>query len=142
MKWGRVLLAAVAVLVADLLAITLVVTAYAFKLAFEARGAPDQVKIAQFAGQFGRSSWFVIGAVLTILAAAWVVRRAQHSPRRHGAVVGVIAGIITSLPGLAFSLRTLGEFGVTVAAGVLGGWLAGKVGIARLPRGGVHGGLA
>ena len=128
MKWGRILLAAVVVPVADLLVITLVVTAYAFKLAFQARGAPDQVRITQFAEQFGRSSWFVIAAVLTLLAAAWVAHRAHRATRRHGAVVGVIAGITTSFPGFTFSLQTLGEFALTVAAGVLGGLLAARVG--------------
>jgi hypothetical protein len=118
----------VAVPVADLLVITLVVTAYAFKLAFQARGAPDQVRITQFAEQFGRSSWFVIAAILTLLAAAWVARSGHRAARRHGAAVGVIAGITTSFPGLTFSLQTLGEFALTVAAGVLGGLLAGRVG--------------
>ena len=140
MKWGRILLAAVAVPVADLLAITLVVTAYASNLAFKARGAPDQARITQFAEWFGRSSWFVIAVILTFLAAAWVVRKANHAPRRHGAVVGVIAGIITSFPGLTFSLQTLGEFAVTVAAGVLGGWFAGKIGKGRPSKRGAHGG--
>jgi hypothetical protein len=140
MKWGRILVAAVAIPVADFLAITLVVTAYAFGLAFRARGAPDQVRITQFAEQFGRSSWFVIAAVLTLFAAAWVVCRTNHAPRRHGAVVGVIAGIITSLPGLTFNLQTLGKFAVTVTAGVLGGWLAERIGEGRPSRKGANGG--
>jgi hypothetical protein len=138
MKWGRILLAAVAVPVADLLVITLVVTAYAFKLAFQARGAPDQVRITQFAEQFGRSSWFVIAAILTLLAAAWVAHSGHRAARRHGAVVGVIAGITTSFPGLTLSLQTLGEFALTVAAGVLGGLLAGRVGNGSPPGRNAH----
>lgn len=126
MGWGRILVAAVAVPIADLVVITLVVTAYAFGLAFRARGAPDQARITQFAEQFGRSSWFVIGAVLTVLAAAWASRRANHAPRLQGTVVGAIAGILLALAGLTFSLQTLGEYAVTVAAGLLGGWLGAR----------------
>lgn len=128
MRWGRIILAAAAVPVADLTAITVVVTAYAFRLAFQARGAPDQVRITQFAAEFGRSSWFVLAVILTLLAAAWVARRAPRMEKRHGLAVGVIAGISTSLPGFGFSMRNLGEFALTVAAGAVGGWLAGRVG--------------
>ena len=129
MKWGRILLAAVAVPIADLLVIALVVTGYAFKLAFQAQGAPDQVRITQFAEQFGRSSWFVIAALLTVPAATWAAAHSAHrAARRHGTVVGVIAGIATSFPGLTLSLQTLGEFALMVAAGWLGGLSAGRVG--------------
>ena len=142
MKWGRLLLAAVAVPVADLLVITLVVTGYAFKLAFQARGAPDQVRITQFAEQFGRSSWFVIAALLTVPAAMWVAHSAHRAARRHGTVVGVIAGIATSFPGLNLGLQTLGEFALMVAAGWLGGLLAGRVGSGNPSRTDTHVGSA
>ncbi|OGV61544.1 MAG: hypothetical protein A3K18_06985 [Lentisphaerae bacterium RIFOXYA12_64_32] len=55
-RWWRILFAALAVPIADLLVITLVVTVYAFKLAFKAQGAPDQARITQFAAQFATSS--------------------------------------------------------------------------------------
>jgi hypothetical protein len=135
MKWGRILLAAVAVPVADLLVITLVVTTYAFKLAIQAQGAPDQVRISQFAEQFGRSSWLVIAVLLTLAAAMWVGRSERRAAGRHGVVVGVLAGIATSFPGLSLSLQTLGEFGLTVAAGALGGLLARRFGSGGPSRG-------
>jgi hypothetical protein len=128
MKWGRILLAAVAVPVADLLVIILVVTAYAFKLAIQVQGAPDQGRITQFAAQFGRASWFSIAVFLTLVAAMWVGRSARGTAVRHGVVVGVLAGIATAFPGLSLGLRTLGEFGLTVAAGTLGGLLVKRIG--------------
>jgi hypothetical protein len=127
MKWGRILLAAAAVPIADLLVITLVVTGYAFKLAFQAQGAPDQVRITQFAEQFGRSSWFLIAAILTVPAAAWAACSAHRAKRRHGTAVGVIAGVVTLLPGFTLNLRALGEFALVGAAGLLGGLLADRV---------------
>ena len=56
MKWGRILVAGIGTQAAVLLVITLVVTGYAFKLAFEVQGAPDQTRIGQFAEYLGRSS--------------------------------------------------------------------------------------
>ena len=130
-RWWRILFAALAVPIADLLVITLVVTVYAFKLAFKAQGAPDQARITQFAAQFGRSSWPLIAAVLTILAAVWVARQARHAERRHGAAVGIIAGIITTVPGLTLNMQTLGDFGLIVAAGLLGGLLVARLNVSR-----------
>lgn len=128
MKWGRLLLTAMAVPIADLLVITLVVMGYASKRAFQAQGAPDQARITQFAEHFGRSSWFVIAVLLTVPGAMWAAHGAPLTARRHGALVGVIAGIAVSLAGLTLSVRTLGEFALMVAAGWLGGLLAGRVG--------------
>jgi CDP-diglyceride synthetase len=128
MKWRRILLAAVAVPVANLLVTTLVVTAYAVKLAFQVQGAPDQARITRFAEQFGRSSWFVIAVILTVPAAMWAAHRAQRAVRRHGIVVGAIAGVATAIPGFHLGVRTLGEFVLMVGAGWLGGLLAGSVG--------------
>jgi len=59
MKWGRILLAGIGVPLAGLLLVTLMTTGYAFKLAFEAQGAPDQTRIGPFAEHLGRSYWWV-----------------------------------------------------------------------------------
>ena len=79
MKWGRILVAGIGTFLAVLLVITLVVTGYAFKLAFEVRGAPNQALIAQFAEHLGRSSWWALQILLTVPGAAWTARKAQHS---------------------------------------------------------------
>ena len=55
MKWSRILVAGIGTGVAALLVITLAATGYAFKLAFEVRGAPDQATIGQFAAHLGRA---------------------------------------------------------------------------------------
>ena len=127
MKWRRIALAAIAVPVADMLVITLVVTVYALKLAFQAQGAPDQVRITQFAERFGRSSWFVIAAILTVPAAAWAACGALRARRLHGIAVGVIAGVAMFFPGFTLNFRALAEFALMGAAGLLGGLLADRV---------------
>ncbi len=84
MKWGRILVAGIATYVGVLLVITIVVTGYAFKLAFEAQGAPDQTRIGQFAEYLGRSSGWVLQILLTVPAAGWAVRKLQSSHQIHG----------------------------------------------------------
>ena len=62
-KWGRVVLTALVVSVAGFLTAFLIVTAYAFTLAFQVRGAPDQTLIMAFADQY--APW--IGPISLIL---------------------------------------------------------------------------
>ena len=121
MKWGRILLAGIGTSVAVLLVITLVVTGYAFKLAFELRGAPDQTRIGQFAEYLGRSFWWVLQILLTVPAAAWAVRKVQSSHQLHGVLIGLVVAATGFVMGFTMSLRTIAAFGLTVGAGWLGG---------------------
>jgi hypothetical protein len=124
MKWGRILVAGIGTCVAVLLVITLVVTGYAFKLAFEVRGAPDQTRIGQFAEHLSRSSWWVLQILLTIPAAVWAVRKVQRSHQLHGALIGLVVAATGLVMGFTISIRTIGEFALTVGAGWLGGAMA------------------
>ena len=124
MKWGRILVAGIGTLAAVLLAITLVATGYAFKLAFEVRGAPDQTRIGQFAEHLGRSSWWVPQILLTVPAAAWAVRKVQSSHQLHGVLIGLVVAVTGIVMGFTMSFRTIAEFALTVGAGWLGGTMA------------------
>jgi NO-binding membrane sensor protein with MHYT domain len=126
MKWGRILVAGIGTCVAVLLVITLVATGYAFKLAFEVRGAPDQARIGQFAEHLGRSFWWVLQILLTAPAAAWAARKVQRSPQLHGVLVGLVAAATGSAIAFTVSVRTLAAFALTVGAGWLGGALAAR----------------
>jgi hypothetical protein len=123
-RWGRILVAGIGTFVAVLLVITLVVTGYAFKLAFEVRGAPDQARIARFAEHLGRSSWWALQILLTVPAAAWAVRKAQRNPQLHGVLIGLVVAAMGLLMGFTMSVRTMAEFALTVGAGWLGGAMA------------------
>jgi hypothetical protein len=120
MRWGRILIAAVAVPIAALLIVTLAVTAYAFKLAFAARGAPDQTRISHFAETLGRSSWDLLLIVLVVPAAIWVARSARRSTALHGAITGLAVGGLLLLSGGSLGLRTL----IHAALAAAFGWLA------------------
>ena len=124
MKWFRILVAGIGTSVAVLLVITLVVTGYAFKLAFEVRGAPDQTRIGQFAGYLGRSFWWVLQILLTVPAAAWAVRKVKRSHQLHGVLVGLVVAVTGFVMGFTMSFRTIAEFALTVGAGWLGGAMA------------------
>ena len=124
MKWGRILLFGIGVPVAGLLLVTLMTTGYAFKLAFEARGAPDQTRIGQFAEHLGRSSWWLLLIVLTVPAAAWAVRKVRDAHQLHGVLVGLVVAAPGLVMGFSMSFRTMAECALTVGAGWLGGTMA------------------
>jgi hypothetical protein len=124
MKWGRILVAGIGTQAAVLLVITLVVTGYAFKLAFEVQGAPDQTRIGQFAEYLGRSFWWVLQILLTVPAAAWAVRRVQSSHQLHGVLIGLVVAVTGFVMGFTMSFRTIAVFALTVGAGWLGGAMA------------------
>jgi hypothetical protein len=125
-KWGRILVAGIGTSVAVLLVITLVVTGYAFKLAFEVRGAPDQTRIGQFAEHLGRSYWWVLQILLTVPAAAWAVRKVQSSHQLHGVLIGLVVAATGFVMGFTMSVRTMAVFALTVGAGWLGGAMAAR----------------
>jgi hypothetical protein len=124
MKWGRVLVAGLGVPVAGLLLVTLMATGYAFKLAFEVHGAPDQARIGQFAEYVGRSYWWVLQILLTAPAAVWAVRKVQRSHHLHGVLVGLVVAVTGFGMGFTMSIRTLAECALTVGAGWLGAAMA------------------
>lgn len=124
MKWGRILLAGIGVSVAGLLLLTLMTTVYAFKLAFEVHGAPDQTRIGQYAAHLGRSYWWIFQIVLAVPAAGWAVRKVQSSPQLHGVLIGLVVAVAGLAMGLTISLRAIVAFALTVGAGWLGAALA------------------
>jgi len=103
-----------------------VATGYAFKLAFEVRGAPDQARIGQFAEYLGRSYWWVLQMLLTVPAAAWAARKVQRSPQLHGVLIGLMAAATGFLLAHTVSVRTMAAFALTVGAGWLGGAMAAR----------------
>jgi len=126
MKWSRILVAGIGTSVAVFLVITLAATGYAFKLAFEVRGAPDQARIGQFAAHLGRSYWWVLQILLTVPAAVWAVQKVQRSQQVHGVLVGLVAAAAGFAIAFTVSARTLAAFALTVGAGWLGGAMAAR----------------
>jgi len=126
MTWGRILVAGIGTYVAMFLVITLVVTGYAFKLAFEVQGAPDQIRIGQFAEYLGRSFGWVLQILLTVPAAAWAVRKVQSSHQLHGVLIGLVVAATGFVMGFTMSFRTIAAFALTVGAGWFGSVMAAQ----------------
>ena len=118
-SWYRVIGAGVAAGGAVFVVVSLIVTAYAFSLAFQARGAPDPNEIQAFATEVGR--WRIVMMAGAVFAASlWVVRRAAGRPMLHGVLVGVVAGVTGLLMFDATWLSFLGAAGYAVAGGAGG----------------------
>jgi hypothetical protein len=130
MKWGRVLLAGIGVPVAAFLLVMLVTTGYAFKLAFEVMGPPDQAQISRFAAHLGRSYYWVLQILVTAPAAAWGARTARSRHQLHGACIGLLAGAtglaISFMMSSKISLWMIAKFLLTVGAGWLGGMMIAR----------------
>jgi hypothetical protein len=129
MKWGRILLAGIGVPVTGLLLVTLVTTGYAFKLAFDVHGPPDQTRIGQFAEYLSRSYWWILQILLTMPAAAWAVRNVQSRHQLHGVLIGLVVAVTGFVMGFTMSVRTITGFALTVGAGWLGGVMAARRGM-------------
>lgn len=131
--WLRVLGAAVAVIALSFLALMVIITIYAFFLAFQARGAPDQKAISHFAAMVSPKlmPWFEM--LLTLGAAARVAHRVQKASIMNGLVVGALAGVlseaVTVLFGGRLGLRSVLFFLIVVSLGWLGGFIGKKGGL-------------
>ena len=126
-RWTATLTAGVVVMACTLLATTLVVTVYAFYLAFQARGAPDQELISQFAARVAPWLTPLLQVIFTLVAAALVSRRSRADPGVQGLLVGIITALVGFLYPIAFGgrpdLLDAGYFVLVCGAGWLGGRL-------------------
>jgi len=125
-RWLRIVLTAIGAYVISILVIALIVTIYAFMLAFSVRGAPDQTKITNFAQHFSGVGGIAIGVIVTFLAALWVARKVRNSALLHGFLVGAIVAVIGAAIAHKFSSRALIDFAGTLCAGALGGFIVAR----------------
>ena len=129
-RWLRVFGAGLAVIALSFLILMLIVTAYALVLAFQARGAPDQIAINHFAARVSPKLMPWLEMLLTLVVAFRVARRAQNAKLMHGLLIGIVAGLLSSAVTLAFGgrlgLRSLLFFLIVVGLGWLGGFVGQK----------------
>ena len=127
-RWLRVLSAALAVIALSFLLLAVIVAVYAFVLAFQARGAPDQSAISHFAARVSPKLLPWLEVSLTFLAAVMVARRAEQARATHGLLIGILAGLLSLAVPLAFAGR-LGSRNLVLFLIIVGlGWVGGFVG--------------
>jgi hypothetical protein len=126
-QWLRVLVAAFAVIALSFLILMGIITVYAFVLAVQARGAPDQSAINHFASKVSPKLMPWLEMLLTLVAAFRVARRAGKASTMHGLFIGILAGLLSLAVTLAFGgridLHHLIFFLIVVALGWLGGFV-------------------
>ena len=133
-RWLRVLSAALAVMALSFLLLMVIVAVYAFVLAFEARGAPDQSAISHFAARVSPKVVPWLEGSLTFLAAVMVARRAEKASATHGLFIGILAGLLSLAVPLAFAGR-LGLQNWVLFLLIVGlGWVGSIVGQKRTDR--------
>jgi hypothetical protein len=122
-KWGRVILTALAVDVISFITVFIVVTVYAGFLGFQARGAPDQAMIQSFANQYAPWIGPVSLILFTGLGARHVAKRVESALPLHGIILGALTGLV-NLFFDGFGLGTLAITALTIGAGWLGSKLS------------------
>ena len=130
-RWLRILSAALAVIALSFLMLILTITGYAFALAFQARGTPNQSAINHFAASVSPKLMPWLEMLLTLVLALRVARRAQTARLMQGFFVGILVGLLSLAVTLAYGGR-LGLRNLFFFLGVVGlGWLGGFVGQKR-----------
>lgn len=122
---GRIIIASVLAVVISIFFVFLIVTGYAFYLAFEARGAPDNELINRFAGKIGANYTLAIEVVFTFLAALWIKRKSLPAKIPAGFIIAtgvIIPGVFQTLVfHNFFNTIDLLWYGLILIAGWIGG---------------------
>lgn len=131
----RIVGAGLAVIGSSFLVLFVPIIIYAFVLAFQARGVPDQAAINHFAATISPAAMPWLERILTSLLAFRVVRRAEAARAIDGLFVGMVSGLL----GIAVTLVFGGRLGISsllsalVLAGL--GWVGGFAGQRMRPSG-------
>jgi len=127
-RWLRILIAAVAVIAVSFLLLMVIITGYAFVLAFQVRGAPDQNAINHFAAKVSPKLMPWLEMLLTLVVTFIVARRAETASIVHGLFIGILAGLLSLAVILAFGGQ-LGLHNLVFLLTIVGlGWLGSFVG--------------
>jgi hypothetical protein len=133
-RWLRVLGAAVAVVAWSFLTLMAIVMMYAFVLALQARGVPDQTAINHFAARVSPMLMPWLEVLLTFVLALVVARRVEKAALIHGLLIGLLAGLLSVAVRLPFGGR-IGLRDLVFVLSVAGlGWLGSFFGQGRTGR--------
>jgi hypothetical protein len=120
LKWSRIIISVIAVVLLSFLVTTLIVTGYAFVLAVKARGTPDHILISQFAGRISAISIHICYLIFLFLATLRANRKSLPENMVNGLIIGILV-IIIDIP-LTYlfgqQLRLIDFFGYLLILGV------------------------
>jgi hypothetical protein len=119
-----------AVIALSFLLLFVPILVYAFVLAFQVRGVPDQAAINHFAAAISPAAMPWLERALTLLLAFRLVRRSEAASAVDGLGVGILAGVLGLGVSLAFggrlTLAALVSFLVLAGLGLVGSLAARK----------------
>jgi hypothetical protein len=124
-KWIRVILTTIIIIIIAFLAVTLIITGYASYLGFQARGAPDVNMINTFAEQYAPLLNSVFLILFTFFGARHAARRVEGAEQINALAVGVLSGLVHAGSNFA-NLFDINALPVSILA-IGAGWLGGKI---------------
>ena len=129
-RWLCILGVALGVIVTSFFIVTVITAVYAFILASQARGTPDQVAIGHFAATISRRLIPLLEILLTLFASAMMVRSTKNANVIHGLFVGILVGLLSIVVTLIFA-HHLGFYNslfflITAGLGYLGAFIGQK----------------
>ena len=125
-QWLRIAVSAIAVVLLSFLAITVITFDYAFVLAIEVRGRPDQAAISHFASAISRWLMPLLEMFFTFLVAIFVSKKIENNSSLHGLFIGTLAGLLSMALNLSFGGQlhntTIFFFLMVIGLGYSGGY--------------------
>ncbi len=129
-RWFRTIGIAFAIIAISFLILIIITTGYAFILAFEVRGKPDQVAISQFSASIAPWLLPLLEIVLTFLGALIIPKKSD----KNISVNGLILGIMVMLLSVTMKIGFGGHFNyiyficllMIIGSGFLGGFVRQK----------------
>jgi hypothetical protein len=125
-QWLRVAGSAIAVVLFSFLAVTVITFGYAFVLAIEVRGRPDQTAISHFASAISRWLMPLLEMFFTFFVAMFVSKKIENNNSLYGLFIGILAGFLCVALNLSFGghlhSTTIFFFLIVIGLGYSGGY--------------------
>ena len=126
-RWIRIFVSSILVIVFSFLVVTLITSGYAFVLAFNAQGKPDSAEISHFATTISRWLMPLLEMFFTLIIVFISAKKIENNISFHGLLIGVLAGIFSALMKIAFggqhNYRTYVFLLTIIGIGYIGGYL-------------------
>jgi hypothetical protein len=125
-RWLRVVISSFLIVGLSFMVLTIVTTGYAFILAFEAHGKPEQAAINHFAAAM--SQWMMpsLELVFTFIIALMSTKKIGNNISIHGLLIGILAGVLSVALKISYGghlhYRTYIFFLIIVGLGFFGGF--------------------
>ncbi len=127
-RWIRIVVSSILIIVFSFLVVTIITAGYAFALAFEAHGKPDQAAIGHFAATISRWIMPLLEMFFTFIIALISTKKTGNNISIHGLLIGILAGLIGTVMKIGFggqlNYRTYIFFFIIVGLGFVGGFFS------------------